>query len=255
MVPTTRSLTGGDGILIAGVSTAQNLSANRTITVDNTVLRTNSTQTITSPKVFSGSTFYINGRPEASELGFRIFENAGRIFFDSHATTGENGDMIFRTGSAGAEERLRIFGVGTASQAGIIIPSQQSFYWTGKTNSGAQGLRIFNNINSFIDSHSTSSAHGDIIIRTGNNGETERMRIKGDTGRLGLNTTSPSHLLHINGTPRIDSTATAPSAGSSSIDFNGEVTIFGSDEAVLTTPSVWLKININGTDYKIPAYL
>jgi hypothetical protein len=86
MVPTTRSLTGGDGILIAGVSTAQNLSANRTITVDSTVVRTTGNQTIGGTKTFSSA---ISGSITGDIVGSRFSSSGNQtpaFFGDSRLT-------------------------------------------------------------------------------------------------------------------------------------------------------------------------
>lgn len=97
---------------------------------------------------------------------------------------------------------------------------------------------------------------GNAIIfknRSGVNTYTERMRITYD-GNVGINI-SPSAKLHIDGTVRIDNqNSSAPSGPNAS---GGTVTQYWgtADGTFLTTPNTWLKINLGGTDYYIPAYI
>ena len=72
----------------------------------------------------------------------------------------------------------------------------------------------------------------------------------------GVGTTAPTKLLHVAGQPRIDSVSGEPSArvptGANSIE--RVFTNTDSDDA-MGEPDEWLLIDINGTDYVIPAYL
>ena len=73
-------------------------------------------------------------------------------------------------------------------------------------------------------------------------------------GNTGINVPSPSARLHISGTIRNDSSTGTPSVGASGggspSQFYGSV---GTE--YLSTPPTWLKVNIDGTDYFIAAYL
>jgi hypothetical protein len=78
----------------------------------------------------------------------------------------------------------------------------------------------------------------------------------GSTGFTGFGTTSPTHLVHIAGEPRIDSAgSTPPAIASEGVNGLNEV-ITNSDvrDTALGKPDEWLLISINGTPYVIPAY-
>jgi hypothetical protein len=96
---------------------------------------------------------------------------------------------------------------------------------------------------------------GNTIIfknRTGVATYTERMRITYD-GNVGINI-SPSAKLHIDGTVRIDnqnsSTPTGPNVSAGTVS-----NYWGTADGIfLSTPNTWLKINLGGADYYLPAY-
>ena len=81
----------------------------------------------------------------------------------------------------------------------------------------------------------------------------ERMRIT-SAGLVGINTTAPLAKLDVRGTLRSDQDSSGPD-GTSGV---GELTTLigdaGPDNTALGTPDQWLRINISGTDYVIPAY-
>jgi hypothetical protein len=73
-------------------------------------------------------------------------------------------------------------------------------------------------------------------------------------GHVGIGTTSPSHLLHIDRTPRIDSVGNQPGDISTWVFGEDTELVYGDRTQLLGEPALWLKININGSDYNIPAY-
>ncbi len=214
--------------------------------------------------------------------------NVGIVFRDSNSNSRsdfrhiQGGGYSFHAHSLSSAppERMRItsagnVGIGTASPSTkLVVFGGEGTYNAPNFGSGNRGAihirsQTTNRRNAITFSPAaTDSAQAGIYVHQDNSAGTRmhfattnsyatgpqaRVTIQ-NNGHVGIGTTSPQKLLHVSGEVRIDSTATAPSAGSSGIDFNGEVFIIGSDEAVLTIPSEWLKININGTDYKIPAY-
>jgi hypothetical protein len=89
-----------------------------------------------------------------------------------------------------------------------------------------------------------------------NGKDTLILKVDGSAGFVGLNTPTPTKLLHISGQPRIDSTGSEvptylPGGGN---NIEALYTNTESDNA-MGEPDEWLLIDINGTDYVIPAYL
>jgi hypothetical protein len=78
----------------------------------------------------------------------------------------------------------------------------------------------------------------------------ESMRILSG-GNVGIGTTSPGALLHVAGVPRFDASGGAPSDTSGTVVNNK---YYGNNFVALTSPNEWLKVDINGTAYVIPAY-
>jgi hypothetical protein len=87
--------------------------------------------------------------------------------------------------------------------------------------------------------------------RTGVNTYSEKMRIS--SNGVGIGTNAPNAVLHVDGTVRIDNqTGTPLSPGGSAGVVNQ---YWGTEDGVfLSTPTVWLKINIGGSDYYFPGY-
>jgi hypothetical protein len=88
--------------------------------------------------------------------------------------------------------------------------------------------------------------------RTGVNTYTERMRITHD-GNVGINI-SPTAKLHVSGTVRIDDQSGSPTTGTT--PSAGTVNKYWgiADGDFLSTPTIWLKINLDGSDYYFPGY-
>ena len=69
--------------------------------------------------------------------------------------------------------------------------------------------------------------------------------------KVGIGTSTPTHLLHVNGDARIDSTGTTPTVqGGTPVDCIGN----GDPGFYMGQPNVWLKLTIEGAEYVIPAY-
>jgi hypothetical protein len=90
--------------------------------------------------------------------------------------------------------------------------------------------------------------------RTGTNTYTERMRITHD-GNVGIGVSTPTTKFHVDGTVRIDNQggSTVNIVGSSTPNnYYGGGSSGGAD--YLSDPAVWLKINLDGTEYYFPGY-
>lgn len=72
-------------------------------------------------------------------------------------------------------------------------------------------------------------------------------------GNVGINDPKPNAKLHVSGSVRIDGNiGSAPSTQSAQT----LGTAYGEDPTeYLAQPNLWLQVNIDGTDYVIPAYL
>jgi hypothetical protein len=110
----------------------------------------------------------------------------------------------------------------------------------------------------FIANGNTSPLDtGNAIIfknRTGVSTYTERMRITYD-GNVGIGVSNPTTKLHVDGTVRIDNQGggTVSVVGSAAPnDYYGGGLSGGAH--YLSDPAVWLKINLDGTDYYFPGY-
>ena len=81
----------------------------------------------------------------------------------------------------------------------------------------------------------------------------ERMMID-TTGNVGINTTAPLAKLDVRGTLRSDQGSSGPNGTSGVGELDTLIGDAGPDNTALGTPDQWLRINISGTDYVIPAY-
>ena len=80
----------------------------------------------------------------------------------------------------------------------------------------------------------------------------ERMRIT-SAGNVGIGTSSPSNILHITNVMRMDNvSAYSPNLSLTSTPKYGYGDV--SNDRYLAEPVVWLKINVDGTEYVIPGY-
>ena len=79
-----------------------------------------------------------------------------------------------------------------------------------------------------------NAAVGNFFISTEN--VAKAVTVQGSTGNVGLNTTDPQATLHVNGTLRVDNQGVGPIS-------------------IPPQPDMWITINVNGSDYVVPAYL
>jgi hypothetical protein len=74
------------------------------------------------------------------------------------------------------------------------------------------------------------------------------------SGNVGINTGTPTHKLHVNGTLRVDNAGSAPGVNTPFDPGAVEAFYGGSQTNILGRPDEWLLINVLGTDYVIPLY-
>ena len=122
--------------------------------------------------------------------------------------------------------------------AGYVLQSDANGVgtWTSSSvNSGNQGYLAY------------YPSTGSIVDDTGN------LFWSSPPSRLGIGTTGPNKLLHVAGEVEIDSIGNAPA--STAIDrLDTLYTNTAATNVAMGTPDVWLKINVNGTDYVFPGY-
>jgi hypothetical protein len=145
-------------------------------------------------------------------------------------------------------------GIGTTS----IGTNDKLLIKTSVDNSVAQGLVIQRSANTdegYINYNGGGfqfrSTDGDPIVfgQVSN----ERMRID-PSGNVGIGTTAPLAKLDVRGTLRSDQDSSGPNGTSGVGELDTLIGDAGPDNTALGTPDQWLRINISGTDYVIPAY-
>ncbi len=82
-------------------------------------------------------------------------------------------------------------------------------------------------------------------------GTTTTRMVIDTSGNVGIGTTAPTNIIHVVGVPRIDSPSDPPTLYNTSVDVDR---YYGTNQGVLTSPEMWLKIDIDGTSYLIPAF-
>lgn len=82
-------------------------------------------------------------------------------------------------------------------------------------------------------------------------GTTTTRMVIDTSGNVGIGTTAPTNIIHVVGVPRFDSPSDPPTLYNVGVDVDR---YYGTNQGVLTSPEMWLKIDIDGTSYLIPAF-
>jgi hypothetical protein len=198
-------------------------------------------------------------------FGAPISSTAGAIEYIHNATLA-SGYMKLR---AGGGDRVFILGNGNVG-IGTTSPSYKldvngSFRGGGFIADDSTFTLTFNSVNVLYGNLSYGTLPAASTFGTGDSGivsdfpGSEVMRIS-SLGRVGINTTSPQANLHLNGSLRVDAPTNFANVGANLDADPGNGIIgndpdgLGNDQNILGTPDTWLAVNINGTDYAIPAY-
>ena len=128
---------------------------------------------------------------------------------------------------------------------------------------GAAGEIIMNNSSKISTIVNPTSTQPQLELYNGGTGYTTLqsstsygLLLNPSGGNVGIGTTAPSALLHVAGTARIDNTGASVSNQYAPDGANSVESIVGNntDNNVLGTPDIWLKINVGGTEYVFPGY-
>ena len=99
--------------------------------------------------------------------------------------------------------------------------------------------------------HGAGSTSGTNALLVENSNASSSLTVRND-GNVGIGTSSPATLLHVNGTTRIDNAGSTPLTSSAPPT---QTMYYGNGgNNYLSDPSVWLKINVGGTNYVFPGY-
>jgi hypothetical protein len=142
-------------------------------------------------------------------------------------------------------------GVGTTSPGRRLDVLEGNVQIVGEfRNTSTTSARIkFTDANTGAENVNIGAIGTSLVMWTNN---AERARIVSG-GNFGINTTNPQARLHVNGTVRLDNEGTGP-VNSDAPDINEIINNRNNPNIVLGVPDIWLRINIDGTNYVFPGY-
>lgn len=152
------------------------------------------------------------------------------------------------------------FGRSIATGVGSVVSLQNAY------EASLEPEILLNATRGAVSIRDTSTPLGVNLFEVTNNAASQAfLTVRADNVQipisLGIGTVPASgQKLHVSGNTRIDSVGVTPAAtGSIGTSFGGSIAFRGSyngtTQRLMGHPNVWIKINVNGTDYNVPGYV
>jgi hypothetical protein len=181
----------GNTTVTGSIDVSGSITSNGTITAQTLVV-----QTVTS------SVEFVTGSTRNGSLAENTHQFTGSVLMSGSVGIGTSSPTGKLAVNTGGSNQIAFFNNSTSGGTYNIISLNGSY--SEGTNMSIQGGGV-GDANLYVNSGYTSSTSGDIIFRNGGASiYTERMRITA-SGSIGIGTTSPTTLLHVNGTGKFGS--------------------------------------------------
>ncbi|MDD4406218.1 MAG: hypothetical protein PHO36_15830 [Parabacteroides sp.] len=222
-----RSITAGDGITGGG-----DLTANRSIAVNSTVIRTTGNQTLGGIKTFSSSPVVITPTDGTHATNKSYVDTAISGAASKWTTSGTNTYLTTTTNNVG---------IGTTTpSAKLEVYSGAAKFWHG----GTSEYSIFgsgNELNHFDSANVGKTFYIQYSSNASTNIGKSALFVQGNNGNVGIGTAGPSYKLDVSGTGRFTGTVSVGTPTAS----NHATTKSYVDDAITVAASKWTTSGTN----------